>query len=141
MNEIFVDTSGWANYFVRTEPFHLEAKQLMRQWHHDRTQALTTNYVLLELAALFISPFRIPRRRQIQAIEAVKTADWIEIVHIDKHLDDEAWQLFKNREDKMWSLVDCSSFVIMKRRRVIRGFTTDHHFEQAGFQRLLNPGL
>lgn len=29
MNEVFADTSGWANYFVRTEPFHQDAKELV----------------------------------------------------------------------------------------------------------------
>lgn len=137
MSEIFADTSGWANYFVRTEPFHQTAKQLMQRWYKDRTRVITTNYVLLELVALFISPLRIPRQQQIQAIETIKEAEWVDIIHIDQTLDDQAWQFLKQREDKMWSLVDCSSFIVMKQRRMNRGFTTDHHFVQAGFERLL----
>ena len=137
MSEIFADTSGWANYFVRTEPFHLAAKQLMQQWYKDQIPIITTNYVLLELVSLFISPLRIPRQQQIQAIETIKGSEWIEIVHIDQTLDDQAWQFLKKRDDKMWSLVDCSSFIVMKQRLMNQGFTTDHHFEQAGFERLL----
>lgn len=137
MNEIFADTSGWANYFVRTEPFHQEAKQLMQKWYKDRTRVITTNYVLLELVALFISPLRITRQQQIQAIETIKAVEWIEILHIDQTLDDQAWQFLKTRNDKMWSLADCSSFVVMKQRKISQGFTTDHHFEQAGFIMLL----
>ena len=137
MNEIFADTSGWANYFVRTEPFHQEAKQLMQKWYKDRTRVITTNYVLSELVALFISPLRITRQQQIQAIETIKAVEWIEILHIDQTLDDQAWQFLKTRNDKMWSLADCSSFVVMKQRKISQGFTTDHHFEQAGFVTLL----
>lgn len=137
MNEIFADTSGWANYFVRTEPFHQEAKQLMQKWYKDRTRVITTNYVLLELVALFISPLRITRQQQIQAIETIKAVEWIEILHVDQTLDDQAWQFLKTRNDKMWSLADCSSFVVMKQRKISQGFTTDHHFEQAGFIMLL----
>jgi len=137
MSEIFADTSGWANYFVRTEPFHQAAKQFMQQWYKDRTRVITTNYVLLELVSLFISPLRIPRQPQIQAIETIKGADWVDILYIDQTLEHKAWQFLKQRDDKMWSLVDCSSFIIMKQRRMKRSFTTDHHFEQAGFERLL----
>ena len=72
MNEIFADTSGWANYFVRTEPFHEKAKQLMQQWYKDRMRVITTNYIISELVALFISPLKIPRLQQIQAIETIK---------------------------------------------------------------------
>jgi len=68
MNEIFADTSGWANYFVRTEPFHETAKHLMQEWYSARTKVVTTNYVLSELVALFISPLRISRQQQILAI-------------------------------------------------------------------------
>jgi len=137
MNEIFADTSGWANYFVRTEPFHQEAKQLMQKWYKDRTRVITTNYVLSELVALFISPLRITRQQQIQAIETIKAVEWIEIIHINQTLDDQAWQFLMRRNDKMWSLSDCSSFVVMKQRKISQGFTTDHHFEQAGFVTLL----
>ena len=55
------DTSGWANYFVRTEPFHQDAKGLMQQWYKDQTRVITTNYILSGLVALFISLLRIPR--------------------------------------------------------------------------------
>jgi uncharacterized protein len=137
MNEIFADTSGWANYFVRTESFHQEAKQLMQQWRKDFTPVITTNYVLSELVALFISPLRIPRQQQIQAIETIKAVEWVKILHIDQTLADQAWEFLKMRDDKMWSLADCSSVVVMKQRRISQGFTTDHHFEQAGFVRLL----
>ena len=137
MNEIFADTSGWANYFVRSEPFHKAAKQLMRQWYQERTKVVTTNYILSELVALFISPLRIPRSQQIQTIETINRAEWIEVIHIDKTLHNQAWRFLKKYDDKMWSLVDCSSLVVMQQRRITQGFTTDHHFEQAGFVRLL----
>ena len=45
--------------------------------------------------------------------------------------------MLKKCQDKEWSLVDCASFVIMKQRGVTEALTTDHHFEQAGFVRLL----
>jgi len=40
---------------------------------------------------------------------------------------------------KEWSLVDCASFVAMQQRGIFEALTTDHHFEQAGFVRLLTP--
>ncbi len=41
------------------------------------------------------------------------------------------------RADKEWSLVDCASFVVMQQRGLTEALTTDRHFEQAGFVRLL----
>lgn len=67
----------------------------------------------------------------------MKSSPHVEIIHVDPMLDKQAWELLKNRPDKEWSLVDCSSFVLMQQRGMIEAFTTDHHFEQAGFMRLL----
>ena len=79
------------------------------------------------------SPLRITRSEQIKVMDTIKTTKWVEVVHINPQLDEEAWQLRKARPDKQWSLVDCASFVVMRSRKITRAFTTDHHFEQAGF--------
>lgn len=41
------------------------------------------------------------------------------------------------RQDKEWSLTDAISFVVMQRQGVHDALTTDRHFEQVGFARLL----
>ena len=70
-------------------------------------------------------------------IESLRASPHVEVIHIDSTLDEQAWEFFKGRQDKEWSLVDCSSFLIMQQRGITDAFTTDHHFEQAGFIRLL----
>ena len=45
--------------------------------------------------------------------------------------------LYSDRPDKAWGLVDCASFVVMSDERISEVFTTDRHFEQAGFTCLL----
>jgi hypothetical protein len=67
----------------------------------------------------------------------LKESDWVEIVHVTPELDAAAWQLFVSRSDKNWSLVDCSSFVLMQERGILSALTSDRHFMQAGFQVLL----
>ena len=47
------------------------------------------------------------------------------------------WELYSNRLDKDWGMIDCISFVIMQERNLTEAFTSDHHFEQAGFNVLL----
>lgn len=137
MREVFVDTAGWGHFFVRTQPLHKQAVQMMTRWHEDKTKIVTTNYVLAELVALFVSPLRVARFKQIKMIETIKSTNWIEVVHVDPTLDNEAWRLLTQRQDKLWSLVDCSSMVVMKERNITTVLTTDHHFEQAGFIRAL----
>lgn len=61
----------------------------------------------------------------------------VEIKPITEDLDEAGWQLFAARPDKDWGVVDCISFILMTEHRITEALTTDHHFEQAGFTKLL----
>jgi predicted nucleic acid-binding protein len=137
MAEIFADTSGWGNLVDPTQPFHRLAAKLYRAARRQGQKLITTNYILAELVALLTSPLRIPRPALVAFIDGLKTSPYVEVVHVDAALDADAWQLLRNRLDKEWSLVDCASFVLMQRRGIQEAWATDHHFEQAGFVRLL----
>jgi uncharacterized protein len=89
------------------------------------------------LVALLESPLRIPRVRAIAFLKSLKASPAVEILHIDSALDLAVWQLLETWPDQAWSLVDCSSFAIMQQQNISHALTNDHHFEQAGFIRLL----
>lgn len=137
MRYYFADTSGWGNLIDPTENFHLLAAQFYDSRRKQGLIALTTNYVIAELVALMTSPLRIRRQTIISFVESLQTSPYVEIVHINETLDAAAWQLLKARADKNWSLVDCASFALMQQRGITEALTSDHHFEQAGFTRLL----
>ena len=61
----------------------------------------------------------------------------LEVIHVTEARINRSWELFKGRPDKDWSLTDCISFVVMQDRCINKVFTTDRHFEQAGFEKLL----
>ena len=72
--EVFADTSGWLNAFVHTEPQHAAAAEYLRKWQ-ERTRVITTNYIITELAALYVNQIRSPRAEQINTIDTIKSAD------------------------------------------------------------------
>ena len=45
---------------------------------------------------------------------------------------------YSQHADKSWGLVDCASFLVMRDLGISEAFTSDSHFEQAGFKVLLN---
>ncbi|HKP84763.1 MAG TPA: PIN domain-containing protein [Blastocatellia bacterium] len=137
MSALFVDTSGWACIADRRESHHADAAGIYREARKLGQQIVTTNYILAELVSLLTSPKRLPRSDIISFIEAIRSASYVEFIHVNESLDYTSWQFLKNRQDKDWSLVDCVSFVIMQDRGILEALTTDHHFEQAGFIRLL----
>lgn len=137
MNKVFADTSGWASLFLEKDLYHAKASTIITQWQHQSQNVVTTNYVLSELIVL-LSSFRGQQRLAIlKFVETIRSADWIEIVHVDESLDAKAWQFLANRLDKKWSLVDAVSFIVMEERGMTEALTADQHFEQAGFVRLL----
>lgn len=137
MNSLFIDTSGWANIFIASENYHLAAQQHFLNAFQAQKLIITTNYIVAELVALLQSPLRIPRRTIFQTIDSIRHSNRIQVIHIEAAIDESAWKLCKNRPDKAWSLVDCTSFMSMEQMQIQTALTTDHHFEQAGFIRLL----
>jgi len=135
--QVFIDTAGWANLFLRTDSHHRQANEWFLQARQQNWQMVTTNYVVLELVSLLNRPLRVPRPPLFNYVEGVRTAPYVTLIHIDAATDAAAWTLLKNREDKPWSLVDATSFIIMQQLGIREALTTDHHFEQANFIRLL----
>jgi predicted nucleic acid-binding protein len=96
---------------------------------------ISTNYVITELVPLF-SRFRFSRSALVAAVNAIRANPHVLLVHVDEATDAEAWGLLEARLDKSWSLVDATSFVVMRRFGIDEALTTEHHFAQAGFTRL-----
>lgn len=137
----FVDTAGWASLFVSTECYHPQAIAWFSQAREQGRELITTNYVLIELVALLNSPLRVPRPKLFLYVDAIRTAPYVRLIHVDPALDAAAWALLKSRADKTWSLVDATSFVLMQQLGVWEALTPDEHFEQAGFVRLLGANV
>lgn len=140
-NRVFVDTSGWANFFIPTENHHRKAIDCILEARRTRQKLITTNYVITELVALLGSRYPLPRQRLFQHINTISTTPAIQVVYIGESLNAEAWEKCQSRPDKKWSLVDASSFVVMQQLNIQKALTTDRHFEQAGFIRLLKDSL
>lgn len=135
MTEVFLDTSFAIALSSVTDQNHLRAVELANQIETDRTRLVTTQPILLEIGnALSKQKFRAAA---IELLEALKTDPNVEVIPLTNSLYQVAFNLFKQREDKEWGLVDCISFVVMQERGITDALTADAHFQQAGFRALL----
>jgi uncharacterized protein len=129
---MFIDTSGLMCLFDAGDHRHSSAVKLF-----DSTATrLTHNYVLAEFVALAIAR-RAPLPTALRFVDAISSSSEVEVTWISHALHQQAMQLLFDRSDKAWSLCDAVSFVLMGDRRITDSLTTDHHFDQAGFVRLL----
>lgn len=103
----------------------------------QKCHLVTTDFVLLEVADALVSP-KI-RSQTIRFINRLKNLIGLQIIPLSKSLFDEGWKLYSQRLDKDWGLTDCISFVIMQREEITLVFTSDRHFEQAGWIKSQRP--
>ena len=129
---MFIDTSGLMCLFDARVHRHSSAIR-----YFESTKArLTHSYVLAEFVALAIAR-RAPPAETLQFVKAIGADSEIDVFWVSRELHERALELLFARSDKRWSLCDAVSFVVMAERRITDSLTTDHHFDQAGFVRLL----
>ena len=97
---------------------------------------MTHNYVLAEFVAL-AQTRGVPRLGVLEFLADLHASPEIEVLWIDPATHLAAEQLLKARLDKTYSLCDAVSFVLMSRLGIREALTTDRHFDQEGFRRLL----
>ena len=108
-----------------------------KKLQQDNCSLVTSSFVLLEVADALTTPK--VRSQTVNFINRLGNLSGLKIIPISQSLFDRGWQLYSHRLDKDWGLTDCISFVIMQQEGITIAFTSDKHFEQAGFTRLLKP--
>ncbi len=135
MPKIFVDSVAWIALVNTRDSLHEKAKEVFDNLRRQSYQFVTTEFVLLEFANALSAPdFRVKAAIFVEGLQ--KLAD-IEIIPASSELFRLGFELYKKRSDKEWSLVDCTSFVVINEMKISEAFTEDRHFEQAGFVKLL----
>jgi len=129
---MLLDTSGLLCFLDDKDFRHSEASAFIE----TADSRLTTSYVLAEFVPL-CQVRGLNRKRTLEFIETLIENPLIEIVWVDENLHHQGFTLLQNRIDKNYSLCDAVSFVIMRERGINEALTTDKHFAQEGFIKLL----
>jgi predicted nucleic acid-binding protein len=132
---VFIDTPCDLRAVLdRDDRFHDEASTAWRALLRDGVTLVTSDYVLVECHAL------VQRRLGVDAMRALATqlipalkSEWVSEAD---HEVAQATLVATGRHDV--SLVDFSSFQVMRRTSLRRAFTFDAHFSEQGFEVL--PG-
>jgi uncharacterized protein len=135
MRKIFVDTSGWIGLINKSDEIYQKASEVYQLKRDKGYTFLTHRGILLETGNS-LSSIRL-RESVIGLKKKLDNSDLVETVEITDEFYESGWELFAERLDKDWGIVDCISFVVMERFGITEALTTDKHFEQAGFIKLL----
>ena len=135
MDKVFVDTAAWIALLNSSDALNPPALQVMNRLQQQKAFLVTTEFVLLEVADALSAPAM--RTQTVAFINGLRQLNVLHIIPISQALLTSGWQLYSQRPDKEWGLTDCISFVVMTQERIAIAFTSDRHFQQAGFTKLL----
>jgi len=135
VKRVFADTAYFVALLRERDQLH---RQAMKLQEHPPGKLLTTEWVLTEAANSLAKP---PTREEfIRLLDRLRLRMDVEIVPVSHEYFQQGCELYAKRTDKDWSLTDCISFVVMREYGIDTALTSDEDFEQAGFQRLMDPG-
>ena len=135
MNQVFVDTAAWIALLNMDDVWHQQARIVRAELVKKNYVFITTDFVLLEVADALCSP--ICKKNTAIFLRNIYQLKSTRLIPLDRALFQAGLDLYETRLDKDWGLTDCISFVVMQREGIVEAFTSDKHFEQAGFTRLL----
>ena len=132
--EVFVDTGYLLALERRTDQNHPQALAHWRSLREDGLPRLvSTTYVFDETITYLNS--RGLHASAVKVGKSLLTSPSVELVQVGEDLFRKAFDLLEQRPDKRYSLTDCVSFVLMRRRGIATAFAFDQHFKQEGFTR------
>lgn len=129
---IFVDTSFWVAYRNRRDAHHDDAVQLMTS--HGDAGLVTTNRVRGETWTYLRR--RAGHRSAVGFLDALATTPRVSIEAVDQATEDQALKWLRQHDEREYSFVDATSFVLMRRHRLHQALAFDGDFGAAGFVEL-----
>ncbi len=132
MSVAFADTYYYLALLSKSDVAHAAAVAFSKS---KRLRTVTTDWVLTEVGDALSGVADRGKFRPF--IEVLRKSAYVTIVPFSAELFERGIVYHGARTDKAWSLTDCIAFVVMQDRGLRDTLTADHHFEQAGFRRLL----
>jgi predicted nucleic acid-binding protein len=128
----FVDTSAVLALLDADDSRHSDVDATWSELILSKEKLVSSNYVLVELLAL------LQRRLGMDAVKAIQgiLVPLLDIEWIDTEIHGFAMEAFLKASRRRLSLVDCTSFEVMRRRGIRRAFAVDGHFPEHGFEQI-----
>jgi predicted nucleic acid-binding protein len=129
---VFVDTSALICLLDEEQEEHLRATRLWGELMDQRARLLTTDYVRLEAWAL------LQNRLGLAAVQKF-SENYLPVFDLH-HVTESQFAVAKTHVlgsgRKALSLVDATSFVVMREEAITHAFAFDRHFREHGFKLL-----
>lgn len=129
---IFVDTSFWVALRNRRDAHHADALALLER--HAAAPLLISNHVRGETWTFLRR--RAGHGAAVDFLDAVEGSPRLEVAFTDAQIEAEALRWLRRHDEREYSFVDATSFVLMRARRIREALAFDGDFAAAGFTEL-----
>ena len=126
---IFIDTAAFLAVLNADDRFHHPASQAWSEILSSDTPIFSSNYVILETTALLQHRFGIKALRLFES----DILPVVEIAWVDETIQKQGMSALLAANRRNISLVDCTSFEIMRQMGFDKVLTFDPHFREQGF--------
>ena len=132
---LFVDTSALLAFLDADEPRHGDVIDTLDRSVSEARPLVTSNYVLVESFAL------VQRRLGLEPLRALSDilVPMIRPIWVDEELHAAAVAALLAANRRRLSLVDCTSFELMRRHGLTDALALDDDFSHQGFRLLPAP--
>ena len=135
MKQVFADAAYWIALLNPKDQLHQRTKSVSSMLGATRT--VTSEMVLAEVLNAFAERGNHLRRAVVSLVDQLQKNPNIDIVPQTSIQFNDALKLYRERQDKEWSLTDCTSILISKEKGIQEALAYDKHFAQAGITPLL----
>ena len=137
MKQVFADTLYWIAIFLPGDPWASAAMAV----DLSGASLITTEEVLSEFLTAVSAQAERTRCLACRLVREILTDPAIEVVAQSHESFLAGLELYERRPDKDYSLTDCISMNVMRRKGLREILTNDRHFSQEGFGRLLDKRI
>jgi predicted nucleic acid-binding protein len=129
---IFADTSFWIGLFSARD----DRRELALRLWSTRTSrgVVTTNHVRGETLTFIRS--RVGYPAAIAFLDAIERAGRVTVVTVDEEQERAALTWLRRRDERVYSFVDATSFIMMQQLGLTEALAFDGDFSAAGFVEL-----
>lgn len=138
---IFVDTGAFCAFSDRKDSCHQIAVRQFSLILKDKQPLITSNYIIDETYTWL--RYRLGFEIAIQFLHRIREAESskprLEVVTINRAIEDKAIRLLEKYDDQDLSFTDATSLVLIKEKKVKKAFSFDRHFYLGSIE--LIPGI
>ena len=135
MNAVFADSGYWIAIIDSADQLHDRSAAVAESLGSCRL--ITSEMVLIEVLNHFSGQGELVRTTAWEVVNDLRIDPDIDVIPLTSSEFGRAVERYGSRLDQSWSLVDCSSFVLMEERGIRDALAYDVDFVQAGFNALL----